>query len=334
MNWKQVNYLFEMAYGFWKSQMAFTAVESGLFTLLSDGGRTASEIASQIKTDKRATEMLLNALVAIGLLRKANDKFFNTPISNQYLVHGKPFYMGDSIHHMHNMWDNWSKLAKAIKTGKPVAFKGAKKRFDPGRTRDFIAAMHNYARTMAPEVVKQLDLRACRKLLDLGGGPGTYSIEFVRRNPRLNAIVFDLKDVIRLAKRYIKNAGMQDRISTIAGDCLKEDYGADLYDVAFVSNLLHIYDPEVNFEILKKCWKSLADNGRVIIHEFVLNRAKTRPQFGTIFSLNMLLGTIGGASYSEQEYRDWLTRAGFKAIKRINLPSDSTLLIGVKKTAS
>ena len=320
-----------MAYGFWKSQIAFTAVESGLFTLLSDGERTASEIASQIKTNKRATEMLLNALVALGLLRKANDKFFNTPISNQYLVQGKPFYMGDSIHHMHNMWDNWSKLAKAIKTGKPVAFDGAGKRPDAHRTRDFIAAMQNIAKTKATEVAKRLNLRGYYKVLDLGGGPGTYSIEFARRNPRLNAIVFDLKDVIRLAKRYIKDAGMQDRISTIAGDCLKNDLGATLYDVVLVSNLLHAYDPETNIEILKKCWKSLADNGRVVIHEFVLNRAKTHPQFGTIFSLNMLLGTIGGASYSEQEYRDWLTKAGFKAIKRINLSSDSALLIGVKK---
>lgn len=334
MNWKHVNYIFGMAYGFWKSQIAFTAVESGLFTLLSDGGRTAREIALQIKTDKRATEMLLNALAALGLLRKSKDKFFNTPLSNQYLVQGKQFYMGDSIHHMHNLWDNWSKLTRSIKTGKPVAFKNAKKKFDAGRTRAFIAAMQNYGKTVAPEIAKRLDLKGCHKLLDLGGGPGAYSIEFARRNRLLNATIFDLKDVTRLAKKYIKDAGMQERVSTVVGDCLKDDYGANLYDVAFVSNLLHIYEPKINLEILKKCRKSLIDNGRIVIHDFVLDKTKTQPQFGTIFSLQMLLGTMGGASYSEQEYRDWLEKAGFKAIKRINLPSDSALLIGVKKTAS
>ncbi|HHT9126385.1 MAG TPA: class I SAM-dependent methyltransferase [Candidatus Brocadiia bacterium] len=334
MNWNQVNYLYELAYGFWKSQIIFTAVESGVFTLIADNGKTAGGIALQLKTNKRATEMLLNALVALGLLRKAKDKFFNTPLSNQYLVRGAPFYIGDSIHHMHNLWDNWSKLGRAVKTGKPVAFKNAKKKVNAGRTRDFIAAMQNIGRTKAAEIAKRFDLKGCRKLLDLGGGPGTYSIEFTKRNHRLKAIVFDLEDVIRLAKRYIKDAGMQERVSTIAGDCLKDDLGTNLYDVAFVSNILHIYDPETNIEILKKCWESLVDNGKVVIHEFVLDRTKTRPQFGALFSLQMLLGTMGGASYSEQEYRDWLPKAGFKAIKRINLPSDSSLLIGVKKPVS
>jgi SAM-dependent methyltransferase len=333
MNWKQVNYLFEMACGFWKSQIVFVAVESGLFTLLSGGGWTTNGIASQMKTDKRATEMLLNALVALGLLRKAGGKFFNTPLSNQYLVQGKPLYMGDTVHHMHNLWDNWSKLARSIKTGKPVAFTSAKKRPEPRRTRDFIAAMQNIGKTRAPEIAKRLDLRGCCKLLDLGGGPGAYSVEFARRNHRLNAAIFDLKDVTRLAKRYIKDAGMQERVSTIAGDCLRDDYGANLYDVAFVSNLLHIYDPKLNLEILRRCWKSLVNNGRVVIHDFVLDKTKTWPEFGAIFSLQMLLGTQGGASYSEQEYREWLRKAGFKAIKRINLTSESALLVGVKKTA-
>lgn len=331
MNWKQINYLFEMAYAFWKSQIAFTAIESGLFTLLSNGGRTASEIASQIKTDKRATEMFLNALVALGLLRKSKDKFFNTPISKQYLVKGKPFYMGDCIHHMHNLWNVWSKFASAIKTGEPVAFKGVGKRPDGHRTRDAVAALQNIGSPKAVEIAKRLDLRECHKLLDLGGGAGTYSIEFAKRNPQLNAVVFDLKNVVKITKEYIKVAGMEERISTIAGDCLTDDYGDNLYDVVFVSNLLHIYDPKVILEILKKCWKSLVDNGRIVIHELVLDKTKTQPQFGALFSLQMLLGTMGGASYSEQEYRGWLEKAGFKAIKRVNLLSESSLLIGVKK---
>ncbi len=320
-----------MSCGYWNSQIIFFAVESGLFTLLSDSRRTASEIASRIKTDKRATEMLLNALVALGLLRKAKDTFFNTPMSNQYLVQGKPFYMGDAIHHMHNLWDNWSNLASAIKTGKPVALKGVKEKPDARRTHDFITALHNIGSPKAYEIAKKLDLRGCHKLLDLGGGAGTYSIEFARRNRRLNATVFDLKDVVRITKRYIKDAGMQARISTIAGDCLTDDYDDNLYDVAFVSNILHIYDPKIILEMLKKCWKSLVDNGRVVIHEMVLDRTKTQPQFGAIFSLQMLLGTMGGASYSEQEYREWLAKAGFKAIKRINLPTESSLLVGIKK---
>ena len=327
---RDIEYLNEISYGYWKTQVLFVAVEMGIFTLIKGVGKSDKVVARKIGTDHRATEMFLNALVSLGLLRKVKEVYKNTAMSSRYLVKDRPLYQGDRIRHFHNMWDYWTRLGVAIKTGKPTAFDDAEKEVDEQRLRVFIKAMHNIGTIQAEEVCRKLHLKKYSSLLDLAGGQGTYAVRFVEKNPEMRAVVFDLPDVIKIAKEHIKKSGMGGKVTTKAGDCLKVSFGKELYDFVFVSNLLHIYEPDENRKILKKCWDSLIENGIVVIQEFVLNRAKTQPIFGTLFSLNMLMGTHKGSSYSEVEMKEWLRDAGFKNIKRFNPGLESGLIIGYK----
>ncbi|OHB89144.1 MAG: hypothetical protein A3D13_08595 [Planctomycetes bacterium RIFCSPHIGHO2_02_FULL_40_12] len=327
---RDIEYLNEISYGYWKAQVLFVAVEMGIFTLIKGVGKSDKVVARKIGTDHRATEMFLNALVSLGLLRKVKEVYKNTAMSSRYLVKDRPLYQGDRIRHFHNMWDYWTRLGVAIKTGKPTAFDDAEKEVDEQRLRVFIKAMHNIGTIQAEEVCRKLHLKKYSSLLDLAGGQGTYAVRFVEKNPEMRAVVFDLPDVIKIAKEHIKKSGMGGKVTTKAGDCLKVSFGKELYDFVFVSNLLHIYEPDENRKILKKCWDSLIENGIVVIQEFVLNRAKTQPIFGTLFSLNMLMGTHKGSSYSEVEMKEWLRDAGFKNIKRFNPGLESGLIIGYK----
>jgi ubiquinone/menaquinone biosynthesis C-methylase UbiE len=274
--------------------------------------------------------MILNALVSLEFLRKIGEVYRNTAISNRYLVKGSQLYQGDRIHHFHNMWDCWSKLNVAIKTGKPTAYDNAEEEVDEKRLREFIRAMHNIGVVQAGEICEELHLKKYRSLLDLAGGQGTYAVRFVKENPKMKAVVFDLPEVIKITRDHIKESGMKGKVATKAGDCLKDSFGKELYDIVFVSNLLHIYKPGENRKILKKCWDSLLKKGIVVIQEFVLNSAKTQPLFGTLFSLNMLMGTHRGSSYSYVEMKEWLKDVGFKNIKKVNLDLDSGLIIGHK----
>jgi 2-polyprenyl-3-methyl-5-hydroxy-6-metoxy-1,4-benzoquinol methylase len=325
-----VSYINDISYGYWKAQALFVASELDLFTLIGERGKLVSAIAKKLGTDLRATEMLLNALVSLKLLTKSREIFSNTAISKRCLSKNGPAYQGDRIQHFHNMWDYWSGLGTAVKSGKPTAFKGAKKGVDKQRLREFISAMHNTASVQADQLYTKLHVKKYSRLLDLAGGQGTYSVKFAKKNRNLKAVVFDLPDVIKIAKEHIKESGMTGQVTTKAGNCLADSLGKGLYDIVLVSHLLHAYDPSENQKILKKCWDSLIKEGIVVVQEFILNPSKSMPPFGTLFSLNMLMGTQGGSSYSEDEMKGWLKKAGFKKLKRIDLGVDSGLIIGIK----
>jgi len=327
---KDIEYLNEISYSYWKAQVLFVAIDMDVFTLTAGNGKSCKVIARKLRTDLRATEMILNALVSLEFLRKIGEVYRNTAISNRYLVKGSQLYQGDRIHHFHNMWDCWSKLNVAIKTGKPTAYDNAEEEVDEKRLREFIRAMHNIGVVQAGEICEELHLKKYRSLLDLAGGQGTYAVRFVKENPKMKAVVFDLPEVIKITRDHIKESGMKGKVATKAGDCLKDSFGKELYDIVFVSNLLHIYKPGENRRILKKCWDSLLKKGIVVIQEFVLNSAKTQPLFSTLFSLNMLMGTHRGSSYSYVEMKEWLKDVGFKNIRKVNLDMDSDLIIGHK----
>lgn len=330
-NHLNADYLLQLSCGYWKSHVLFTAVGFDLFTILNRGRRTAKEISQTIQANERATEMLLNALVSLDLLTKQENYYANSVLSNRHLIKGNPYYLGDSIHHFHNMMDTWAMLRETIETGNPVSLKDLPEEVDPHDVRDFITAMHNLASVKTEEICSKIDLKEAKLLLDIAGGPGTYAIALARANPGLHAVVFDLEHTIRLTREFIAAAKIEDRVTTQAGNCLEDSFGEKVYDAILVSNLLHIYNPANNTRILRKCRDALRERGLIVIHEFVLDTTKTHPQFAAIFSLNMLLGTQEGESYSEDEYRVWLANAGFEDIKRIDLESNSTLILGKKK---
>ncbi|MBM2834843.1 MAG: tcmO [Candidatus Brocadiaceae bacterium] len=329
-NTANADYIFQLGFGYWKSCILFTAVEFDIFTLIGKGKVTARDISKSIHANERATEMLLNALVSLKLLTRQKNHYKNSPVSNLHLIKGKPLYLGDAVHHAHNIMDNWTMLRETIETGKAVSLKDLPEEVDPHDARDFITAMHNIASVKADELCSIIDLRGVERFMDLAGGPGTYAIAFAKANPQLHAVVFDLEHVTKLTQEFIKASSMEERVSVQAGNCLEDSFGMNEYDSILVSNILHIYNPANNVKILRKCRDALKDDGQVIIHEFVLDETKTRPQFAALFSLNMLIGTQEGASYSESEYRKWLKDAGFKQAKKVDLKSGSALFIGKK----
>ncbi|HHT9120870.1 MAG TPA: class I SAM-dependent methyltransferase [Candidatus Hypogeohydataceae bacterium YC41] len=326
---KDLDFLLELGWAYWKSQVVFAGVELGVFELLKKGDKESAEIAKRLGTDPRATGMLLNALVALKLLYKKANRYQNTPIASQYLIKGAPNYQGDRIHHLHNLWVRWERLQEAIRTGRSVV-EETEKEPDPQKVRDFMTSMHNLARMKVKILLKKLGVKPFHRLLDLGGGPGTYAIAIAQKNPNLTAVVYDLAPNLEIAREFIKEAGLEDRVTTQVGNFLEEDLPEEAFDAVLVSNILHIYDPPTNVSILKKCHKALEPEGLIIVHDMVLDKSGCAPLFPTFFSLNMLLGTCSGASYREEEIKEWLSKAGFSRIKTRFLDKDSAIIIGAK----
>jgi len=319
--------LIEISGFFWKTCLLHTAVKMDVFTVIGDERQTAGEIAQTVGGTVHGVERLLNALVAMELLDKSDDKFGNTPSGKTLLAKDSPKYLGHIIMHHHHLLESWSALDQAVKSGKPQRTRSSHSKEEWRES--FLMGMFNMAMGMAPLIVPVIDVSNRQHLLDLGGGPGTYAIHFCLHNDALKATVYDLPTTRPFAESTIQRFKLADRINFMDGNYL-EDPIEGRYDVAWLSHILHGEGPDDCRMIIQKAVDALEPGGMIIIHDFILNNSMDGPLFPALFSLNMLLGTESGQSYSEEQIIDMLAAAGARDIRRIaiNTPNDSGIIVG------
>lgn len=313
---------------FQESRVLLTALELDVFSTVG-AGATAAAVAKMLGTDPRATETLMNALVALGMLTKQEGVFQNTPVAARYFVEGSADSARAATLHTAHLWWRWSALTECVRAGTSVTHEEMAERGDEW-TRAFIAAMHRNAREWAPRVVEAVGADGVGRMLDVGGGSGAYSLAFAQANPRLQAEVFDLETVVPIAQSHIEKAGLSARVKTRVGDLRRDSLGEG-YDLALVSAICHMLSPEENKDLLRRCHAALAPKGRMVIQDFILEADKTRPRQAALFALNMLVGTRAGSTYSEEEYAVWLREAGFDEVRRLHLPGPSGLILATRR---
>lgn len=329
MKINSLNELHDLGVSFWRACVLHTAVKLQVFTHLGSRSMDASQLAEKMKTDPRATGLLLNALSSLGLLRKSGEAYCNTPFSLQHLDEQSPSFMGNIIYHYLHMYDHWGHLDEAVRTGKSIVKREER---DEEAVKQFLLGMHNLAIRGAEVLASRLDLGDHRRMLDLGGGPGTYSLYFCRRNPQLTSVIFDLPDTESIAAKQIEAFQLPDRVRFHPGNFHKDPLPEGPFDLVFMSHILHGSSRSECSELVRKVFPVVSPGGEVIIQEFVLNEDKTEPTFAAIFALNMLIHTPGGRSYSFDEMSAWLQDAGFTnpAPYHCDLPNDASLIRATK----
>ena len=316
--------------GYWRGCALQAGVRLKIFSVLGSGPGDAAEVAGAVGSEVRATGLLLDALAAMGLLVKTDGLYGNSLFSGKFLVAGLPGYMGHIILHHHHILDGWAQLDRAVMTGKKVtrrSYGGENER------ESFLLGMFNLAMGIAPQLVGQFDLAGRKRLLDLGGGPGTYAIHFCLANPDLTAVILDRPTTEPFARQTVARFGLAERIGFIGGDFNIDPISGGPHDVAWLSHILHSNSPEECQECIEKTVAALAPGGLLLIHDFILSDDKDGPEFAALFSLNMLVGTDGGRSYSRAEIFAMLQQAGVGDIshRQCATPNDSSVICGVKK---
>lgn len=325
--------LVHTALGYWRAQVLLSARQLGVFDALAEGPLEAEQVATRTQSSPGHTERLLNACVAIKLLKKAEDGCFsNLAIADTFLVTGRPQYMGNWISLMSAWYTPWGALAEAVRTGQPVEDPMKHLGEDADYTRDFILAMHDYALGPGKEMVRHVDLDGSSRLLDLGGGAGSYSILLAREHPELRPVVFDLPAVVEIAREVIAGAGLSDRITVQGGDYLTDDVGQG-YDVVLLSNMLHQEDSETCRALLRKSHDALVEGGRLIVQATFLNRAEDGPLWPALQSLVLLLLYPGGKTYSLDETVELIIDCGFSdlEVKRMSLLNAESIIVARKR---
>ncbi|HUW32296.1 MAG TPA: methyltransferase [Planctomycetota bacterium] len=282
--------------GFRPAAVLHVACSLKVFTLLAGGELPLDELAGRCNAKPEMLEKLLIALIAMGLLERRGGAYRNTEFSDTWLVEGRPLYQGDIVAHSASLWDFWGGLENEI-----LRDDAPRPASDPHRK--FIMGMHNLAVTSrAKTLAEHVDLRGRRKLFDVGGGPGTYSIALCRRFPELHAVVFDLPETVAIAREVIAREGMQERVTAQPGSWDTDGFGSG-NDAVLISNVLHGPNSKAEMK-LRKAFDSLAAGGLLIVQDFVLNDDKTGPLIPALF--NIMLG-----AYSRPELFALIEQAGF-----------------------
>ncbi len=322
--------LLQLSGGYWNTCALHTAVKLDIFTVLDDAFRTAEEVAQLRNSQPRATGMLLDAVTALGLLEKRDIGYRATPFAAEKLSKTSPGYLGHIIMHHHHLMPGWSRLDEAVITGRPISNPVSHGQ-DEGIRESFLMGMFNLASQLAPRIAASIKLDGCCRLLDLGGGPGTYAVHFCLANPDISAVIYDLPTSRAFAEGVVARFNLSDRIDFISGD-----YHADLiptgFDIAWLSHILHIESRSACVALLRKTVAALNQGGILMVQEFILDDAKDGPLFPALFSLNMLLGTDAGQSYSGAELAAMMIEAGLSEVERLalDLPNGAGIMCGRK----
>lgn len=324
--------LLQLSGGYWSACALHAGVALDLFTPLAEGPLTAQELAGRLQVNVRGVAMLLGALTAIELLEKKEDTYTTTPFAGEFLSRKAPGYLGHIIQHHHHLMASWAHLDQAVRSGGPLR---ARSSHDVGEDEreSFLMGMFNLAMQLAPRIVPNIDLTGRHRLLDLGGGPGTYAIHFCQQKPELTAVIFDLPTSRRFAEQTIDRFDLGGRITFAAGDFMVDEIPGR-FDVAWLSHILHAEGPEGCAIILERAVAALEPGGLILVQEFILDNTLDGPIFPALFSLNMLLGTPAGQAYSEGQLIAMLAAAGVRDLRRLplELPNGAGVIAGTLPT--
>jgi acetylserotonin O-methyltransferase len=324
-----------LLFAFRQSKVMFDAVALGVFDALADGPKPLDVLAGKLQANADGLERLLDACVGLGLLTRNQAKYANTPQADVYLCAQSPDRMTGYIYYSNEvMWKLWAHLGDAVREG-THRWKQAYGWDGPVFTnlyrteesrREFLMGMHGFGQISSPQVVAAFDLGRFRRLADLGGATGHLAIAACRRYPALEAVVFDLPEVLPLARQIIGASPVADRVRLVAGDFFSDSLPeADLYALG---RIVHDWSEEKILRLLGRIYERLPSGGGLLLAEKLLDDDKAGPPWATMQSLNMLV-CVEGKERTLSEYEAILKRVGFRDVQgcRTSSPLDAVLAL-------
>jgi SAM-dependent methyltransferase len=320
--------LMRLVHGFEAAKIFLVANDLNLFQRLEQG-RSTAEVAAELEVDGRALGLLMNALTALGLLESHEGRFRNAPVTAEYLAGNS--YRGHIFRHIHHCWESWNDLAGVVRRGGPDLVRESLILHDEEAwNRDFIRGMDDVTRELAPQVAAQLALAGAQRLLDIGGGPGTYARAFLDVHPHLAEVtVFDLPLALAVAAERLEGFGRRGDVRLVSGDFHKDPLGKG-FDVVWISQVLHSQSEDGCRVLLAKAVQALAPGGRLLVHEFLLDDSHARPLTAALFAVHMLVMTADGRAYSGSEIAGWMQACGLVDIEILKVSDDTGVVMAQK----
>lgn len=328
--------LMRLALAYRSSMVLFAAAELDVFTGLARGHNSLAALARECNVQQEPLRLLLEACAAEGMIVADGETYRNTPVADAFLVADRPTYGGHALKYAEDLYPAWGGLAELIRTGQPTMEPGTILGADKEKTRAFILAMHERAREGASGLGSVLphgaDFAGRSRLLDVGGGPGTYSVALVQQHPGLRSTILDLPGVLEITREIVDEYGCTDRIDLLPGSYLTTPFGSG-YDAVLLSGMMHRETADGCRMLLRKSFDAMEHGGLVVVSDVYFDdESKRTPPFAIYFALNMMLTSRDGSAHAKTEMARWLGEAGFGQVQVKDLPKPNphSLIIGIK----
>lgn len=302
----------ELLWSFAAHRVLTVSGRTGILGALAVGSATPDELARRLSLDPLATGKVVRALSALGIVEPDGEGYRTSPGLGASFAPG-PSDMTPFLEHSHDLYERWGESLEPWLRGRSWTTK----RRSPSGVKRFGAAMQAMAAQVAGRVVEVLDLDGVRKMLDVGGGTGTYARIFCESVDHLQAVVLDTPEVVEIGRASTADTPLADRIDFVGGDYLETDYGAD-YDLVLLANVLHQELPERAAALVRRASSALAPGGRVAVVDFAIDNRRRELLVGALFAINM---RSFGDTYDEPTIREWMGDSGLVDVQRADVGS-------------
>lgn len=296
-----------IATGFMASKQLFVANEIGLFAELADGPLDLDDLAARCGVPRRTARVLADAMTALGLLDASQGRYTNRPETQAFLSGG----MDDGLRPFLRFWDQisypaWLGLEEAVRTGHGVGLAD----LDEARQQIFSKGVRALTSGAASALAEDFGLENHRRMLDLGGGMGSFLIAALSRHPQLSGTLFDLPPVVAIARPALARSRVADRVETVAGDMLTDPIPSG-HDAVLLANVMHYFEPETNLTLLTRVHHAVEPGARLLLVDFWTDPTHTQPLMAALMA-GEFLTNVGGDVYSAEEAEEWLTESGWQ----------------------
>jgi hypothetical protein len=328
--------ILQVGLGFWPAKVLLSAVEMELFTDLAKGPQSLESLRGRLGLHPRSARDFLDALVALGFLRRSGGQYSNSPETDIFLDKHKPSYIGGLLEMAnHRLYGFWNHLTEALRTGLPqneIRGGGAPVfealYADPARLKSFLAAMTGVSHGANLTIASKFPWAGYKTFADIGAAQGDLAVQIALANPHLSGIGFDLAEVGPIFEEYVEWNGVAGRVRFAPGSFFEQPLPRA--DVILMGHVLHDWGIDDKRMLLRKAYDALSEGGALIVYESIIDDDRSKNAFGLMMSLNMLIETPAGFDYTGADCQGWMKEAGFRETRVEHLVGPDSMVIGIR----
>jgi SAM-dependent methyltransferase len=314
--------IFETATGFMAAKHLFVAGGIGLFEHLADDPATLDDLARRTGVPSRSVRILADAMVALGFLERDEGYYRNSPVAAAFLSGAGVADMRPFL----RFWDRisypaWARLDEAIRTRR-----SAFGELNAEQQRIFSEGVEAGTTPAARALAATYDFGRHRRVLDLGGGTGSFLIPMLERHAGLKATLFEMPAVAAIARARLADTPVAGRVEVAAGDFLRDPLPAG-HDLVLVAQVIHLFSPERNAELLRRVREHVVPGARLLLVDMWTDPTHTQPLLAALLAAEFLAVTGEGESYSAEEAGSWLRETGWRTVEHTPLAGPASLIV-------